>query len=610
MALFKHDKRSPREQAEMLLDEAAELTGSRRTKLLQRAVKIDPDCVDAYNMLFAEERDTDKGMAWARLAVEAAARRVGAEFLADSRNVGHYADTPDASTYVQASMLLSIRLWQQHQHDEALRTIAELIALEPDPELGIHDFYIAWLLALGRTDDAGRVLEGFAGDDTAWLQYHRALHAFQRFGATPEADALLRQAVQANRLVPVYLLGQWKVPDNPPLSPEAGNEDEAVMIVAVAANAWDNTPDALDWFQEKFGNILREFEAELRAAGELDDEDMDEFSSESKSPDAVLDMLREVVQRQIRERTPPEVPKTYKRLIKLGFTEVQAEKMMTLVLADVMRTIMTGDGQIDHTAYAKGLRRLPTLPEAMGELAYRTPAETREQYLRYRERIITVAGELLNTVIKGDIIDSARALGLMAGNTVVLNDEQEGNVASDHAIYADTQKLDRYLHTYAAAHPHMDEETKELLAAMGESYFTLFVIEERLPDTGARVHDLIYDEDLILVDVGLSQTAQPDVILAAHLIHPGGIPMTTGAPIQVIGEQTGESISALLDECFFDPDITYEEANPGGSLTTRIMRELLGTANHTPAAIGRKPAPNAPCPCGSGEKYKRCCGSK
>ena len=37
--------------------------------------------------------------------------------------------------------------------------------------------------------------------------------------------------------------------------------------------------------------------------------------------------------------------------------------------------------------------------------------------------------------------------------------------------------------------------------------------------------------------------------------------------------------------------------------------DYVAMANaHTPVKVGKKPGRNDPCPCGSGAKYKNCCG--
>ena len=52
---------------------------------------------------------------------------------------------------------------------------------------------------------------------------------------------------------------------------------------------------------------------------------------------------------------------------------------------------------------------------------------------------------------------------------------------------------------------------------------------------------------------------------------------------------------AMLDEWF-------------DSICDEMLWEGLGTKNTVPKAQEKKTYPNDPCPCGSGKKYKKCCG--
>lgn len=59
----------------------------------------------------------------------------------------------------------------------------------------------------------------------------------------------------------------------------------------------------------------------------------------------------------------------------------------------------------------------------------------------------------------------------------------------------------------------------------------------------------------------------------------------------------GRSATPLVD----GPD---EAEHPDLAAMWREMQEL-----HSASASTMRPGRNEPCPCGSGEKYKRCCGS-
>jgi preprotein translocase subunit SecA len=51
-------------------------------------------------------------------------------------------------------------------------------------------------------------------------------------------------------------------------------------------------------------------------------------------------------------------------------------------------------------------------------------------------------------------------------------------------------------------------------------------------------------------------------------------------------------------------EVSYVHAG-AGSVSSTAERP-----KHSPVAIAKKTGRNAPCPCGSGKKYKNCCGRK
>lgn len=73
--------------------------------------------------------------------------------------------------------------------------------------------------------------------------------------------------------------------------------------------------------------------------------------------------------------------------------------------------------------------------------------------------------------------------------------------------------------------------------------------------------------------------------------HRGHTPAELGQPQQ--------SIEEAMEEIPFDTDYRDPLDKIGAVLRTNIMG---------PATVTGKPAKNAPCPCGSGRKYKNCCG--
>jgi uncharacterized protein YecA (UPF0149 family) len=65
-----------------------------------------------------------------------------------------------------------------------------------------------------------------------------------------------------------------------------------------------------------------------------------------------------------------------------------------------------------------------------------------------------------------------------------------------------------------------------------------------------------------------------------------------------------ETLAAKLRELF--PEALTGYARMGSAIWKAVCR--AGLVNGEPAAAENRIGRNQPCPCGSGKKYKRCCG--
>lgn len=344
--------------------------------------------------------------------------------------------------------------------------------------------------------------------------------------------------------------------------------------------------------------------------------------------------LRRFIDTQLATRQPPETYRTFQRLCQLGYTEDDAKQMLVAVLAtEYYRYLYLGQ-PFDDRQYAQMLQHLPTMPwQAEGEteitkdvvtteilentdLNLMTDDETRDRYQQLRAVLTRVAHAMLDEVVKDNIMTSAAMLGLVQGNTIVLAEEQEQAVVLDHALYANSRKREQYLDAYQAAHPSLDDDSVLVIDAMSDACFRVMRCEARHPKLGWQVYDLLHETTFILVDQSLARTATPGILIAAHVVAPDGIYMTTGAPLPITDQATGKRLLEALKTIPQGAD--FEEQNQTGALTTHIIRALLagGASEHfayggaTPPAVSAKVGPNAPCPCGSGKKYKRCCGGR
>ena len=73
--------------------------------------------------------------------------------------------------------------------------------------------------------------------------------------------------------------------------------------------------------------------------------------------------ILEIVDTQLRDRTPPETRETFDRLIGLGYSPEGARQLLAHVVVREIFTVMARGERYDAARFVAALRRLPALPD-------------------------------------------------------------------------------------------------------------------------------------------------------------------------------------------------------------------------------------------------------
>ena len=173
--------------------------------------------------------------------------------------------------------------------------------------------------------------------------------------------------------------------------------------------------------------------------------------------------------------------------------------------------------------------------------------------------------------------------------------------------------------------PPADSDEMIALRAMTEAYYSLFQITEVERGVGVTVQDLLRDETGFIVDIGFGNTAQRHLILASRIIPIEGF-LTTGGAALPVDPAAGRRIFDELRRMKQTPetfDFKRISSLQEAELAALVIRICLssGMSSHvayaepggqtrspTGPAEAPRPGRNDPCPCGSGKKFKKCCG--
>jgi tetratricopeptide (TPR) repeat protein len=218
-----------------------------RIKLARRALDLSPDCADAYVLLAEQATSRKEALDLFEKGVAAGERALGPRAFRD--DVGHFWGLLETRPYMRAREGLAGKLWTMGRRDEAIGHLRDMLRLNPGDNQGVRYTLAAWLLAEGRDEELGRLLEQYDEASATWT-YTKALLAFRRDGDTPETRRLLNLARKANKHVPDYLLGRQPLPQERPDYYSPGDRDEAVLYVGGALSGWKETRGATAWLKE------------------------------------------------------------------------------------------------------------------------------------------------------------------------------------------------------------------------------------------------------------------------------------------------------------------------------------------------------------------------
>ena len=243
--------RSAVKEAQTIMYEAwGETSPLRRLALATKALLVSEDCADAYVLLAQEKAESlEEAIELYSMGVEAGERALGKE--AFEEDVGYFWGLQETRPYMRARSGLAGCLWEAGRREEAIEHYRDMLRLNPNDNQGIRHVLLPYLIELGCDEDAEKLFKQFKGDYMAVWKYSRALLDFRKKGDAPAARKSLEIALEANALVPAYLLGRKKIPRSMPELYGVGDENEAVICGQMSVSIWKATPGALEWLASR-----------------------------------------------------------------------------------------------------------------------------------------------------------------------------------------------------------------------------------------------------------------------------------------------------------------------------------------------------------------------
>jgi hypothetical protein len=252
-------------------------------------------------------------------------------------------------------------------------------------------------------------------------------------------------------------------------------------------------------------------------------------------------------------------------------------------------------------------------------------------YRRIRQLGVRLNHKLMKTLSNEAIQTAGEKLGIRKNGILVFDSEDETSVLMDYAIYnvriGGQNAVERYLDQ---SPPTPDSDEMALLNAMLEAYYSLFQIVDAERGVGVTVRDLLRAETHFMADIGFSNSAPTNSVLASRVIplEEHGFIMSGGAGLPTTQPTVARITSNLVS--VFGPNADFGRLTPDmeSELAAIVIRVCLESGMSSfieygfAAEMPRRSKPsvdprevrranrNEPCPCGSGRKFKTCCGRR
>ena len=251
-------------------------------------------------------------------------------------------------------------------------------------------------------------------------------------------------------------------------------------------------------------------------------------------------------------------------------------------------------------------------------------------YKRLRACQIEFNRKISRSIKKDELDKNGEALGIGHKGVLVFDSEDIVSIFADYNLY----KLDSIgrnaVHKWIEKNPlPNNSEEKIVLEAMSIARYSIFKLDSLVPGNGVRMTDVLRGDSGFIMDVGLSHTGIEGMLMAGRILAVDlAFSMTTGGMLpfdkrslnsleKIIYSSfrsfNGKSLSISDEEMQVFETAVIKTLIANG-VADRIRTEDVVERSHTTrfkasgsAQLKPESSRNAPCPCGSGKKYKKCC---
>ncbi|NYE03645.1 tetratricopeptide (TPR) repeat protein [Bacillus niacini] len=239
--------RTNKERAQQLVYDAMKVQGPKRYKLAEEAISINPNCVDAYVILFENSTSLQEALMLSEKAMKIGEKELGKAFFVE--NKGHFWGLLETRPYMRAKAQYADALYQLGKLSEAIQQYEEILVLNTNDNLGARYMLFALYLDKAELSKAEKLLKQYE-EETAYGLYNKVLLELLKNGLSAKAARILKEAKKQNPNVIPFLTGKKRLPKHMPEYHSWGDVNEAIIYVDAHLHLWKKIEGLQEWLEK------------------------------------------------------------------------------------------------------------------------------------------------------------------------------------------------------------------------------------------------------------------------------------------------------------------------------------------------------------------------
>ena len=245
---FPKESLTIKEQAQDLIFEAIELPEEKGYELALKALRMDPDCIEAYDYLGALEPITETAILYYKNGIEIGKRIFAKTYLKDS--ISHFWIIHETRAFMRCMQAYADCLKDMGRYNDSVLVLEEMIRLNPNDNQGVRDQLLLYLIKISEFNKFRKYDKMYKEDLGVFISFNRALFTFKTEGLSTNSNGLLQKAIKSNKYVIPKLITKTFNADSPEVY-GIGDENEALFYCYFAHKIWHETDGAIDWIIRK-----------------------------------------------------------------------------------------------------------------------------------------------------------------------------------------------------------------------------------------------------------------------------------------------------------------------------------------------------------------------